>query len=301
MKDNFFQQLYSGLLRFSTFKKQLSSKTNLKDLFPKVGFVPIEKIKQLEKNLEIDISSQEIFEQALTHRSYLQVISRRDLYTNERLEFLGDSILGMVVAEYLFSIHTHLPEGDLTKMRSWLVNKNSLALCARKLCLHDFLLMSHSAARSLENGSDSILADALEAIIGAIYFDSGIDSAKDFIVRTLLPIVMEIGVMVDTNYKSILLEHVQAEGKTAPHYIVMEETGPDHDKEFRVAVFVDDSMLGKGAGKSKKQAEQLAARNALANLDVTFQDSDGNYRNQENGIVQSHHKGEEKEKNPVIQ
>ncbi len=197
------------------------------------------------------------------HRSYLQVIGSAGQFSNERLEFLGDSVLGMVVAEYLFSLHTEVLEGELTKMRSWLVNKTSLAICARKLQLDSFLMLSYSASRSLEHGSDSILSDALEAIIGAIYLDSGLETVKKFIIHSLLPIMISKSLMVDTNYKSNLLETVQALGKNAPKYIVHEESGPDHDKSFVVGVYVNDVLLATGTGKSKKQAEQTAAYNAL--------------------------------------
>ncbi|MBI5324651.1 MAG: ribonuclease III, partial [Ignavibacteriae bacterium] len=148
-------------------------------------------------------------------------------------------------------------------MRSWIVNKNTLSMCSRKIHLDDFLMMSHSAAKSLEQGSDSILADALEAVIAAIYLDSGIDSAKKFILNTLLPVTMNKMVMVDTNYKSILLEKAQGEGKPIPRYEVINEKGPDHDKEFTIAVYIGEELLGTGKGKNKKQAEQMAAYEAL--------------------------------------
>lgn len=213
----------------------------------------------------------------MTHRSYIQVLDSGNnsiedeeddnnglkYSSNERLEFLGDSILGMIVADYLFSLHTDIPEGELTKMRSWIVNKNTLSLCSRKIHLDDFLMLSHSAAKSLEQGSDSILADALEAIIAAIYLDSGIDSARKFILNTLIPLIMNKSIMVDTNYKSILLEKAQADGKDIPRYEVISEVGPDHDKEFTIAVYIGDELLGTGKGKNKKQAEQMAAFEAL--------------------------------------
>jgi ribonuclease III len=254
-------QLYNGALKFSQLKKNL--KTNRFGNYPKVGFLNSELKLELENILDIKIINSEIFEQALTHRSYLQVLADTNFLSNERLEFFGDSILGMIIAEYLFTLHEDVLEGELTKMRSWLVNQHSLALCGRKFQLDKFLMMSHSAAKSIEQGSDSILSDCLEAIIAAIYLDSGIDSARKFILETLMPVMMSKRVMIDKNYKSILLETVQAEGKPSPIYKVYQESGPDHDKEFIVGVYVDDILLAKGTGKSKKQAEQDAAHNAI--------------------------------------
>jgi ribonuclease III len=203
------------------------------------------------------------------HRSYLQVLNDNRLLSNERLEFLGDSILGMVVAEYLFSLHTHVPEGELTKMRSWLVNASSLAVCAKKIGLEKFIMLSYSAEKSLETGSESILSDALEAIIGAIYLDSGIETAREFITNSLLPIEMNSSAMKDRNYKSILLETVQAQGLESPKYYVIDEQGPDHDKLFIVGVYIDNLLTATGTGKNKKQAEQEAAKNAL-NQNIEF-------------------------------
>jgi ribonuclease III len=267
VKD-FFLQLYDGVLRFSSLRKHLKFKTSHEGNFPKVGFLSLELKQNLENILGIKINREEIFEQALMHRSYLQVLGDSKFLSNERLEFFGDSVLGMVIAEYLFSLHTNTLEGDLTKMRSWLVNQNSLALCARKFHLDKFIMMSHSAAKSIEQGSNSILCDCLEAIIAAIYIDSGLESARKFILDSLLPILMSKRVMVDKNYKSILLETVQAHGKPSPKYIVLEEEGPDHDKEFKIGVYVEDVLLASGLGKSKKLAEQDAAHNALENEEI---------------------------------
>jgi ribonuclease III len=260
---DFFQQIYNGLLRFTPLKN-FKFKSNRKGNFPSVGFLSEDRKKDLEKTLGITITNKEYFEQALTHRSYLQCMPEgNNCLSNERLEFLGDSVLGMIIAEHLFMLHSNSLEGKLSKMRSWLVNKRSLALCAQTLGLDEFLMMSHSAEKSLKQGSESILEDTLEAIIAAIYLDSGMENARDFIVNSMLPIMMSNSVMVDKNYKSILLERVQAEGKHSPEYAVLEESGPDHDKEFIVAVYVDNKMIGKGCGKSKKQAEQAASKNAI--------------------------------------
>ena len=262
------KQIYNGLLRFTPLNRYFKFKSNHKGTFPEVGFLSFERQTALEKALGIKINQAEYFEQALIHRSYLQVLSANEFYSNERLEFLVDAVLGMIVADYLFSSHLDLLEGKLTKMRSWLVSKKSLVLAAKKLELDTFLMVSYSASKSIENGCDSILADALEAIIAAIYLDSGIETARKFVIDSIIPILNKNSVMVDRNYKSILLEFVQAQGKISPRYSVVEEHGPDHDKEFQVGVYLNDELLGIGIGKSKKQAEQLAAQKALQNLMV---------------------------------
>lgn len=262
MKD-IFQHLYDGILRFKPIRKYFKFHSTHRGNFPAIGLLTDARKLELEEALGLKINKIEYFEQALIHRSYLQVLSNPDILSNERLEFLGDSILGMIVSDYLFSLHTNLPEGELTKMRSWLVNKKTLAMCAKKIGLEQFLMLSYSAEKSLKSGSDSILADALESVLAAVYLDSGLDSAASFVINSLLPIMMSKNVMTDTNYKSILLESVQAEGKGAPVYEVMEESGPDHEKEFTVGVYVDNELLAVGMGKSKKQAEQFAARKAL--------------------------------------
>lgn len=272
MKIELFQHLYNGLLRFSPLKKYFKYISNQREDFPLVGFLDSVKIEELNEILGIQIKNIGLFEQALLHRSYLPVLNNQDLMSNERLEFLGDSILGMIVAEYLFSLHSHVPEGELTKMRSWLVNSSSLALCAKKIGLDKYIMLSFSAEKSLVQGSDSILADALEAIIAAIYLDWGLDSAKKFIINSLLPIEMNYSVMKDNNFKSILLERVQAQGFDAPKYTVIEEFGPAHDKLFKIAVHINEEMVASGLGKNKKQAEQSAAKNAL-DSNIEFLDS----------------------------
>ena len=219
----------------------------------------------------------EIFEQALTHRSFLQVSNDRNINSNERLEFLGDAVLNLVVADYLFSLHSDLMEGELTKMRSWLVNKNALAIFAKKIELEKYIMLSFSASKSLEKGSESILADALEAIIGAIYLDTGFDSARNFIINSIIPVVMNQNQMVDKNYKSLYLELIQSKGFNSPTYKVLEESGPDHEKNFVVGVYVNDELMGVGEGRSKKQAEQIAAESALKKETQLTDDFKTNY------------------------
>lgn len=256
------RSLYNGLVRFTVQRVETLRWKARRPIEHIVG----ERRHALEAVLGVDIRSPALYEEALTHRSYLQVKNDPMVQSNERLEFLGDAILGMVIAEYLFHHHEDVAEGELTKMRSWLVNKRSLALCARKLDLDKFLLMSYSAASALAKGNDSVLADAIEALIAAVYLDHGFDKARSFIEERLLPLMLEERVMHDTNFKSILLEYVQARGYSAPRYRVVEESGPDHEKQFTVAVYVGNASVGIGSGRSKKEAEQNAARQALDNL-----------------------------------
>lgn len=261
---------YTGLKNISPLKKHVKIKPSKNGAFPLVGFLTQEMKNQLEEVLNVKIHDVEYYEQALTHRSYLQVQSNRKLYSNERLEFLGDAVLGMIIAEYLFTIYSDIPEGDLTKLRARLVNKHILAAVAKQLRIDHFLQMSYGAARSLVNGSDSMLADAMESLIAAIYIDSGVESARDFIIDTLLPILTTFEKEEDENYKSILLEVVQAKGAEHPKYQLLSEEGPDHNKEFHVTVSVNGKVLAVGVGKSKKAAEQNAAKIALPKAKIMF-------------------------------
>lgn len=236
---------------------------NKKGSFQRHHYLNNELKQRLEKALNINIHNVEYFEQALIHRSYLQINNSKDIVSNERLEFLGDAVLSLVVADYLFSLHSDVPEGELTKMRSRLVNQTALSNFTKKYQLESFILMSFSARKSVENGSESIGADALEALIGAIYLDTGYRSVKNFIINTLLPGILEDNALEDKNYKSQLLEIIQSLGMSSPTYSVIEESGPDHDKQFLVGVYVNTELFGVGKGKSKKQAEQSAAYEAL--------------------------------------
>ena len=255
MKD-IVRQVYANLLKLTSGRSRSAA---FKELFPPLSVLSPEAVAQLEEHLGITITTVSLFEQALTHRSYLQVVNSPNHHSNERLEFLGDSILGMVTAEYLFYNNKNVLEGELTKMRSWLVNKKSLAICARALHLEEHLLLSYSAKQSLQRGNDSMLADALESIIAAVYLDQGFDHVRRFIIDKMLPIMVQESLVHDTNYKSLLLETVQARGNNAPRYVVIAEEGPDHEKWFTVEVWVDDRCVGTGKGRNKKDAEQQAA------------------------------------------
>ena len=213
------------------------------------------------------ISDLSLYERALTHRSLLRSDPHTRRESNERLEYLGDAILGMVVAEHLFQKFRDRDEGFLTRLRAKLVNKRALAESASFLNLGEIILMSEAIASTTGRTSESILSDAFEAIIGAIYLDLGMNAARVFVERTVLERVnlLDLANQKD-NYKSHLLEYAQARQWPQPTYRVKEETGPSHDKIFTVEVFLSDRILGEGMAKNKKDAEQRAASEALLSL-----------------------------------
>ena len=223
---------------------------------------------QFEKALQYRPRKWKLFLQALIHRSYLQLIDER-WESNERLEFLGDAILSFVVAEHLYRTYPEMEEGNLTKLRSRLVNRKILAQRSKNLHLSDFLLLSTSAAQSIDSGSESIIADAFESIVGALYLDGGFAAAKRFIYASLLenPEVFN-SAMMDDNYKSALLEYVQARSLGIPRYSVINEKGPEHDRRFTIEVLIGTQSYGSGFGRSKKEAEQAAAAQALEHIQL---------------------------------
>lgn len=208
-----------------------------------------------------------LYAQALTHRSLLRGEGDSHLLSNERLEFLGDAVLGFVVAGHLYAAFPEEAEGFLTRLRAKLVNGRQLARCARRIGLGDLILMSDNMDQSAGRTNQTILADAYEAVLGALYLDRGPDAALTFVYRTLLDeLDLERLAERHDNYKSLLLEYAQAQGWPQPRYQVVEESGPSHDKTFTVEVLVDAEPRGQGTAGSKKKAEQLAAREALTQL-----------------------------------
>ncbi len=201
---------------------------------------------------------------SIVHRSFLPSLSFNQ-ESNERLEFLGDAVLNFIVAEQLFEMFPELEEGYLTKLRSRLVNRHTLAQQARTLNLSQYLLLSPSAVHSLDTGSESILADALEALMGAMYLDGGLKVVRKFVQKNILTLIDQA--LTDNNYKSALLEYAQAHALGVPFYNVVREEGPEHDRRFTVEVYVGNESLGFGDGRSKKEAEQEAAAHALAFLE----------------------------------
>ena len=212
------------------------------------------------------IEKEELFLLALQHRSLLRGLPDAHLQSNERLEYLGDAVLGFLVAEHLFQQYPNRDEGFLTRLRAKLVNGRALAQRAREINLGHFVQVSDSLSDDQKNGN-SILADAFEAIIGAIYIDQGIEATRLFVTNTVLTYIdLDKLARVKDNHKSMLLEFVQARSQKQPEYEVVSESGPSHDKRFVVAVIVDGQEFGRGEDRSKKSAEQIAAQYALERL-----------------------------------
>lgn len=216
----------------------------------------------LEKNLGYKFNNTAHLNTALTHSSYANE-SKVKISNNERLEFLGDAVLSIVVSDYIFAHCPNLPEGDLTKLRAALVCEKSLCKFSKSLNVGDFLKLSHGEKNNDGNKRPSILADAFEAIIAAIYLDGGLESAREFILRFVIPDVKNPQLSSFKDYKTQLQEIVQQNQGETIHYNLVGQTGPDHDKRFWVEVCLNNNVIGKGDGKSKREAEQCAAKEAL--------------------------------------
>ncbi len=219
-------------------------------------------IKVLEKSLGYKFKNLNYLSTALTHSSYANE-SKSKTKCNERLEFLGDAVLGIIVSDYIFAHCPDFPEGELTKLRASLVCEKSLCKFSKSLNVGDFLKLSHGEANSDGAKRPSILADAFEAIIAAIYLDGGIDCAREFILRFIIPDIKDPKASMFKDYKTQLQEIVQQNREETLEYALVDQTGPDHDKRFWVQVCLNNNVIGKGKGKSKKEAEQQAAKEAL--------------------------------------
>ncbi len=222
--------------------------------------------KELEKHIGIKFKKPEILQEAMVHRSYINEHPAWETDHNERLEFLGDAVLELVVTDYLFHNFKN-PEGELTNWRAALVRGTTLKEVADKLKLGEYLYLSKGEELSGGRERELILANSVEALIGAIYEDQGYNSAKDFIMDEIvskLPNILETQSYLDA--KSRLQEMAQEKFGITPVYKLVSESGPDHAKQFLMAVFVGDREFGQGSGSSKQLAEQEAAHNALANF-----------------------------------
>lgn len=221
-------------------------------------------LTDLEKKLQIKFQNLALLKNALVHRSYLNEKQEKNLESNERLEFLGDSVLSLVTSQYLYQKYPHDPEGVLTNYRSSLVKTQTLAKVAKTLELGQFLFLSKGEEESGGRENLSLLADTLEAVIGAIYLDRGFNSCQNFISLFLFPLLSEIIQKGEyRDYKSSLQEYLQSKGKTSPLYKVLQTFGPEHAKTFIVVVSSQKENLGEGEGHSKQIAQQEAAKAAL--------------------------------------
>ncbi len=217
----------------------------------------------IEAILGTTFRDREMLRRALTHRSYAHESSMGPYETNERLEFVGDAVLDLVLSDYLYTYYGRMDEGDLTRIRSYLVNMNSLAETARELGIGPHILLSREERADGGEGKSSILADTLEALIGAAYLDLGLKKARRMVLRIFRDKLEEaVSGPLNFDYKSQLQEMLVKEKGKLPKYRLREE-GPDHRKVFHAAVYLEQQKLGQGKGNSTKEAEQEAARDAL--------------------------------------
>lgn len=227
----------------------------------------MENLPLLEDRIGIIFRDKNLLLEALTHRSYLNEYPRWVVPHNERLEFLGDAVLELAVTEELFHTYPSFPEGKLTVIRAALVNYQMLAKLSGAIGLDEFMLLSRGERADNERAKEVILANAYEALVGAIYLDQGFAAAKQFLTPRLMPLVP--GIIETKSYKdakSELQEVIQERKKLTPTYKVLEESGPAHDRLFRVGVYFGEEMAAQGEGNSKQEAEVEAARNALGQL-----------------------------------
>ena len=221
-------------------------------------------MEQLERTIGYTFHNKKLLRQALTHSSYANEKKLGKLGCNERLEFLGDAVLELVSSDVLYARFPKIPEGELTKKRASLVCEPSLAYCARQFDLPQYLLLGRGEDMTGGRMRDSIVSDATEALLGAIYLDGGFEKARDFVLRFILNDMEHKQLFYDR--KTILQEIGQEKGKQTLQYIMTGESGPDHNKQFSVEVRVNGDVLGNGTGHTKKAAEQAAAYQAIRRL-----------------------------------
>lgn len=223
------------------------------------------KMEELERIIGYRFRSKSLLEQALTHSSYANEKKLGKLGCNERLEFLGDAVLELVSSEFLYRKYPDVPEGELTKKRASLVCEPSLAFCAREFGLPGFLLLGKGEDMTGGRNRDSIVSDATEALLGAIYLDGGFANAKEFVLNFILNDIEHKQLFYDS--KTILQEIVQESGRqSSVEYILMKEEGPDHNKSFTVCASIHGEQMGIGTGHTKKAAEQAAAYQAIRRM-----------------------------------
>jgi ribonuclease-3 len=222
-------------------------------------------IKDLEAAIGYSFRNITLVQNALTHSSYANERWHNSLMSNERLEFMGDSVLGMVVAEYLYRNFPDRPEGELTRMRADMVCEQALAVVADRIDLGKHLLLGKGEEQSGGRNRASILADAVESVIAAMFLDGGMEAAKAFISKFVLCDV-PVTKLHNADYKTALQEKVQEKKNQTLSYALVGESGPDHEKRFEVQVSLNGTVVGTGSGSSKKRAEQDAARDAMARL-----------------------------------
>jgi ribonuclease-3 len=220
-------------------------------------------MEQFEEVIGYVYQNKSLMQEALTHSSYANEGKRGGGKNNERLEFLGDSVLSLIVAEHLFTHYKHKPEGELTKIRAALVCEQALFRFSQEIGLGEFLRLGKGEEHTGGRERPSIVSDAFEAVIASIYLDGGLDEARKFVLR-FIPEQIDLNkISIQNDYKTALQEIIQKNREEKIEYLLVEESGPDHSKNFTVEVHLNSNVIGTGKGKSKKQAEQLAAKEAL--------------------------------------
>ncbi|NLK70297.1 MAG: ribonuclease III [Clostridiales bacterium] len=217
---------------------------------------------EFENIIQYQFKNKQLLTEALSHSSYANE-KKKTRNSNERLEFLGDSVLSVIVSQYLFEHFSHLPEGELTKIRASLVCEKSLYNFAQQIRLGDFLLLGKGEEHTGGRERPSILADAFEAVIAAIYLDGGLEAARKHVLKFIPDDIDKKSLTAFSDYKTILQEVIQKNPEEKVEYILADQTGPDHNKAFKVQVCLNSNVIGTGTGKSKKEAEQMAAKEAL--------------------------------------
>ncbi len=229
-------------------------------------------LQLFEKNTGVRFKKIDLLNLAFCHRSYANECAQKT-DNNEKLEFLGDSVLGLVVSEYLYGILADRAEGDLARVKSFVVSEDSLAEIAKSIRVDNFILIGKGEEYSGGRSKKAILADCMEAIFGALFLDSGMKAAKTFILKYIVP---EINKVLENkhkkDYKTLLQEYIQKKYKSYPKYQLVKRTGPDHDKTFWMEVKVGGKIYGPGKGKNKKEAEQRAAAMAFKELDIDLKE-----------------------------
>lgn len=217
--------------------------------------------EEVEHLLGMRVRTLSFYQEALLHKSAVKIYNATQ--SNERLEFIGDSVLNFVIAKYLYEKYPNENEGFMTKLRTRIVSGKCLSKLARVMGIQNHIRMNEKAIRQGWNNNSRILEDAYEALIGAIFLDLGMFHAKEFILTRLESHIHEDDILTDTNYKDMLMRYTQTKGIDLPVYVVNHENGPSHDKNFVIHVVLNGNILGEGMAKNKKQAEQNAAKNAL--------------------------------------
>ena len=231
-------------------------------------------LKFLQRRLEIKFRNVALLDESLTHSSFVNERGNKTCRDNEALEFLGDAVLGMVVSHHLYTLFPSYPPGEYSTLKAALVKRSTLAQYARDISLGNYLKVGRGEEVSHGRDRDSLLADGLEAVIGAVFVDQGLDAARKFILDLVSPSVEELEQKRDRRDPKSLLQNITQERfKILPRYRVVNETGPDHRRQFEVELVINGEVVGKGTGGSKKAAEKIAAKEALRKLEDRFDET----------------------------